>query len=77
MAIDETASTVSPAPNVCLVPGASAAVEESEECVNEFVGPVSGEESAVGHLEGEIDDDDSFVDIMSGISAFGGAVSEG
>ena len=52
-------------------------MEESEECVNEFVGPVSGEESAVGHLEGEIDDDDSFVDIMSGISAFGGAVSEG
>ena len=33
LAIDETASTVSLAPNVCVVPGVSAAVEESEECV--------------------------------------------
>ena len=28
LAIDETASTVSLAPNVCLVPGVSAAVQE-------------------------------------------------
>ena len=32
LAIDETASTVSLAPNVCVVPGLSAAVEESEKC---------------------------------------------
>ena len=44
LAIDETSSTVSMAPNVCVVPGVSAAVEEGEECVGEFVSPVSGEE---------------------------------
>ena len=76
LAIDETASTVSLAPNVCVVPGVSAAVEEGEECVGEFSSPVSGEESAVRHLEGEADDNDSFVDIMSGITAIGGAESE-
>ena len=43
LAIDETASTVSFAPNVCVVPGVCAAVEEGEECVEEFVYPVSGE----------------------------------
>ena len=51
MAIDETASTVSLTPNVCVVPGVAAAVEEREECVGEFVSPVSGEESAARHLE--------------------------
>ena len=74
--IDETASTVSLAPNVCVVPGVSAAVEEGEECVGEFVSPVSGEESAASHLEGEADENDGFVDIMSGITAVGGAESE-
>ena len=77
LAIDETASTVSLAPNVCLVPGVSAAVEEGEECVGEFASPMSGEESAARHLEGEADDNDSFVDIMSGITAVGGTESEG
>ena len=77
MAIDETASTLSLAPNVHVVPGVSAAVEESEECVGEFSSPVSGEEGAVRHLEGEADDNYSFVDIMSGITAMGGAESEG
>ena len=67
VAIDETASTVSFALNVCVVPGVSAAVEEGEECVGEFVSPVSDEESAARHLEGEVDDNDSFVEIMSGI----------
>ena len=43
LAIDETALTVSLAPNVCVVPGVSAAVEESEECVGDFGSPVSGE----------------------------------
>ena len=76
LAIDETASTVSLAPNVCVVPGVSAAVEDGEECVGEFRSPVSGEESAVRHLEGEADDNDSFVDIMSGVSAVSGAESE-
>ena len=77
LAIDETASTVSLAPNACVVPGVSAAVEEGEECAGEFVDPVSGEESAVRHLAGEADDDDSFVDIMSGITAVGAAEIEG
>ena len=63
LAIDETASTMSLAPNTCVVPGVSADVEE-------------GEESAVRQLEGEADDNDSFIDIMSGITAVGGAESE-
>ena len=51
-------------------------MEESEECVGEFASPVSGEESASRHLEGEADDNDSFVDIMSGITAVGVAESK-
>ena len=54
----------------------SAAVEEGEECVGEFSSPVAGEESAARHLE-EAEDKDSFVDIMSGKTAVGGAESEG
>ena len=40
---------------------------------------LSGEESAARQfvLEGEADDNDSFVDIMSGITAVGDAESEG
>ena len=76
LAFDETTSTVSLAPNVRVVPGVSAAVEEGEECVGEFSSPVSGEEGAVRHLEGEADDNDSFIDVMSGITAVGGAESE-
>ena len=76
LAIDETTSMVSLAPNVHVVPGVSAAVDEDEECVGELSSPVSGEEGAVRHLEGEADDNDSFVDIMSGITV-GGAESEG
>ena len=74
LAIDETTSTVSLAPNVCVVP---AVMEEDEECVGEFASRVAGEESAARHSEGETDDDDSFVDIMTGINAVGGAESEG
>ena len=77
LAIDETASTVSLAPNVCVVPGVSAAVEEGEECVGEFVDLVSGEDSAVRHLEAEAEENDSFVDIKSGINAVRDAESEG
>ena len=77
LAIDETASTVSLASNVCVVPGVSRAVEEGEKCIEEVVDPVSGEDSAVRHLEREVDDNDSFVDIMSGITAVGGVESEG
>ena len=55
----------------------SAAVEEEEECAGEFVSPVSGEGSAARHLEGETDDNDSFVDIMSGNTVVGHADSEG
>ena len=58
-AIDETTSTVSLAPNVCVVPGVSAAVEEDEECVGEVTSPVAGGEGAARHLEGETDDNDS------------------
>ena len=77
LAIDETTSTVSLVPNVRVVPGVSAVVEEDKECIREFGNAVSGEESTVGYREGEADDNDSFVDIMSGISAAGGAESEG
>ena len=59
------------------MPGVSAAVEEGEESVGEFVSTVSGEESAARHLEREADDNDSFVDIMGGITAVGVAESEG
>ena len=76
LAIDETTSTVSLAPNVCVVPGVSAAVEEGEEYVGEFSSLVAGKESAARHLE-EADDNDSSVDIMSGINAVGGAEFEG
>ena len=76
LAIDETRSTVSLAANVHVVPGVSAAVEEGEECVGEFSSPFGGEESGARHLE-EADDNDSFVDIMSGITAVGSAESEG
>ena len=77
LAIVETALTVSLAPNVCVLPEVSAAVEEREECVGEFVSPVNGEESAARHLEGETDDNNSFVETMSGITAVGGAESKG
>ena len=77
LAFDETASTVSSAPNVCVVPGVSAAMDEGEECVGEFVSLVSGEDNAARHLEGEADENDSFVDIMRGIIPVGGAESVG
>ena len=77
LAIDETTSTVSLAPNVCVAPGVSAAREESEERVGEFVSPVSSEERAARHIDEEADDKGSFVDIMSGITGVGGAKSEG
>ena len=77
LAVDETASTVSLAPNGHVVPGVSAAVEESEECVGDFSSPVSGVEGAVRHLGGQADDNDSFVDIMNGITAVGGTESQG
>ena len=37
LAIDETASTVSLAPNLCVVPDLSVAVREGEECVRDFL----------------------------------------
>ena len=42
-----------------------------------LVSPVSGEEPAARHLERGTDDNDSFVDITSGITAVEGAESEG
>ena len=55
----------------------AATVEEDEECVGEAASPVAVEESAARHLEGEGDDNDSFVDNMSGITVAAGAESEG
>ena len=63
-------------PKVRVVPGVSAVLEKDEECVGKSGNAVSGEESTVGYYEGEADDNDSFVDIMSGINAAGGAESE-
>ena len=77
LAIDETTSTVSLVLNVRVVAGVSAVVDEDAECVGESGNDVSGEENTVGFCEGEAYDNDSFVDIMSGISAAGGAESEG
>ena len=64
MVIDEAASTVNLTPHVCIVPGATVAVRESEECVQEFVYHLSGEESTANRFvpEGEADRNDSFVD---------------
>ena len=76
LVVGNTAETMSLAPNVCVVPGVSAAVEEGEECVGESVSPVSGGESGARLLEGQAVDNDSFVEIMSGITAVGGAESE-
>ena len=52
-------------------------MEEGEECVEEFLNHLSGEERAARHLKGETDDNDGLVDIMSGITAVGNAESEG
>ena len=78
LAIDETASTVSLAPNLCFVPDLSVAVREKEECARDFLDHLSGEEGAASHLVvgGEADDNDDFVDIISGITAVGGAELE-
>ena len=77
LAIDETTSTVSLVANVCGVPGEPVVVEEDGDHVGESGNAVSGEENTVGYEEGEKDASDSFVDIMSGISAACGAESEG
>ena len=77
LAIDETTSTVSLVANVCVVPGEPVVAEEDGDRAGESGNAVSGEESTVGYEEGEEDASDSFVDIMSGISAARGAESEG
>ena len=79
LAIDGTASTVSLTQNVCVVLRVSVAVREGEECVQDFLDHLSSEKSAAQHfvLEGEADDNDSFVEIMSGITAVCDAESEG
>ena len=73
LAIEETASTVSIAPNVCVVPEMSVAVREEEVCVQDFLDHPSGGESAARHfvLGGEADDKNNFVDIMGGSTAVG------
>ena len=55
----------------------SRAEREGEECVQDFLDHLSGDENSARHfvLEGEADD--SFGDVMSGISAVGEVESEG
>ena len=61
------------------MPGVSVAVRECEVCVQDFLDHMGGEESAARlfALEGGAEDNDSFVDIMSGFTAVGDAESEG
>ena len=79
LAVDEIASTVSFAPNLCVVPALSVAVQEREDFPRNFLDHLRGEEGGAIHLVcgGEAEDNDIFVDIMSGITAFGDAESEG
>ena len=79
LAIDDTASTVSLASIVCVVPDMSVAVQDEEECVRDFLDHLSGEEMAARHLVlgGEADDNDSFVDVVSSITAVGEFESDG
>ena len=55
------------------------AVREDEECVRDSSHHLRGDESTASHLvlREKADANDSFVDIMSGITAVGGAESEG
>ena len=75
LAIDEKASTVSIALNRCVVTDLSVAVREREESVRDLLDHVSSEDSASSHhvLRSEADDNGSFVEIMSGITAVGDA----
>ena len=54
-------------------------VQEGEECIRDVLDHLSCEESATSHLVlgGDVDDNDSFVVIMSGITVVGEAKSEG
>ena len=62
LVIDENASTVSLAPNLCVVLHLTVAVREGEECIRDFLDHLSSEESASSHQNfgAEADDDDSF-----------------
>ena len=79
LSIDEPAVTISLAPNLCVVPHLSVAVQEGEKSVREFLDHLSGEESFANHivLGGANDDKDSFVVTMSGITAVVDAESLG
>ena len=79
MATDEDASRVSLVPNPPLVAGLNVAVSEGVECIREILDRPSDEDGALSRQKSgdEGDDDDSFVDIMSGIIADGGGESEG
>ena len=50
LAIHETASMVSLASNVCVVPDKSVFVQEGEECVQDFLNHLSGEENSARHF---------------------------
>ena len=78
LAIDEIGSTVSLTPNPCVVTDLTVAAREEEERVSDFFDHLSGDKSAPSHqvLGGGVDEDDSFVDIMSCNTAIGDAESE-
>ena len=61
------------------MPEMSVAVREGEECVQDFLDHLSGEKNAAHDfvLGEQVDDNDSFVDIMSGITEVGNAESDG
>ena len=50
LAINENASTVRIAPNLCALLDLSVAVQEGDECVRDFLDQLSGHESAESHL---------------------------
>ena len=77
--IDDDASTNSLVRNTTIVPDVTVAVRVKAECFHELPDLLGGEEGALSRQEcgGEGDNEDSFVDIKSGITANGGGESEG
>ena len=79
LVIDENVSTVNLSPSPPAVPKMNVAVREREECDGDFLDHLSGYEGALSCQEcgGEGDNNDSFVDVISGITAGGRAESQG
>ena len=79
LVIEDDVSTVSIFLNLPVFPGLKVAATEEEECIRELLDGVSGQEGARSGQKCRCEGDDggSFVDIMSGFTAGGGAESEG